>query len=237
MPEIQDTSFLNHLKSEFSSQTTAAHFEEIYNYFPSLIYVIDLEKKKVNYINKNRCSKMLGLTTDDLAGFDDLSKLVFEEDRDVVNRELRTFELLADSDEHSFQCRLNSKPGEYRYFRSQGIVLRRNEQGIPISLLFTSEDITDSIKPQEELLALKQLIDETENLLNSGSWSLDIPSRNLQCTDGIYKLLGYEKSEARISLPFYLQHIHKKDAAAVEDGLEKGIETKTDFRHTYTIIT
>ncbi|MEJ7768177.1 MAG: ATP-binding protein, partial [Chitinophagaceae bacterium] len=107
------------------------------------------------------------------------------------------------------------------------------------SMIFIAEDITEKFKNDEEVSALKNLIDDTEDLLLFGSWSWNLKIDKVYWTDGMNKLLNYKKAdvEAEVSNEFYMNHVSSQDAAALKDIMKKAIENKTDFEYKYTLIT
>lgn len=139
-------------------------------------------------------AEALGYTLDDVKSWDDdLTNLVFKDDVETVKHELEKYNELEDEADYAFDCRFNHKEGDWRYFRTRGMVLRRDEMGKAASLLFVAEDVTEKMQFRQEVTALKELIDDTESMLHFGSWSWDVSVNKLYWTDGMYKLLGYSK--------------------------------------------
>src|ERR1044071_7938120 len=118
---------LNPLKLLFQSSDTSDEFsEKITDFVPAIIYVFDTDSKKLKYINR-KITDVLGYTYDDISSLDDdLMNIVFQEDIDRVRTELEKFYQLKDDESYSYDARLNSKGGSWRYFRTQGTILRRN---------------------------------------------------------------------------------------------------------------
>src|SRR5882757_9616440 len=185
---------INYLKLLFDSVHNSEAFSERLNdFFPGLIYVYDLDHRKLRYVNR-RLTDILGYSYDELKDTEDVwMNLVFKEDVDLVKSELEKFYSIKDEETLAYGCRLNHKQGSWRYFRTMGTVLRRDESGKPMSALFIANDITDQIKTEEEAKAMTELFRETEDLLQYGSWSWDIKSDYLEWTKGMYDLIEYTK--------------------------------------------
>lgn len=231
---------LRHLKLLFAKEQDESPHNEIVDFLPSIIYVIDVKKKKLKFINESKLCEYLGFSMEEIRSWEDnFSSLVFKDDVEMVNQELEKYNTLEDDDDHSFNCRLNHKTGDWRYYRTRGTILRRTEDGKPDSMIFIAEDITEKSKTQEEVLALKKLIDDTESLLLFGSWSWDIKINKVYWTDGMYQLLGYEKEdvEPSVSNKFYMEHVSPKDAVVLEEIMNKAVKDKVDFEYKYTITT
>ena len=230
---------LNYLKFLFSKNNGVSD-KDITDFLPVIVYVIDTEKKRLSYINESKISYFLGYSADEIKKWDnDFMNVVFKDDLDTVNLEMEKFYLLEDDIDYSYNSRLNHKEGNWRYFKTQGTVLRRDETGKPVSLIFVAEDVTEQTRSTEEVTTLKKLIDDTEDLLQFGSWSWNTWNDKVYWTDGMYHLLGYEKRDviAEVSNEFYYKHLSAKDAAILMDKMDTAFKRKLDFEYTYTITT
>jgi len=207
--------------------------------FPGLIYVYDSDKKQLQYIH-NRIKDVLGYSLEDVKTWnDDLMQLVFKDDVDKVKEELAKFLDLKDDETYTYQSRLNHKQGNWRYFKTNGTVLRRNAEGKPSSILFLAEDVTDEIRSAEEARTINNLFTETEHLLNFGSWSCNLRTGEMFWSDGIGSLLGYEKAElkGKAGKDIATKHIDFLDLEQVKQKAIKAIEEKAGFEHTCKLIT
>ena len=145
----------------------------------------------------------------------------------LVQKELDKFNNLTDDDTYSYNSRFIHKQGDWKYFRTQGTVLRRNNNGNPASLLFIAQDITDQLQTEEEASAAKDLLSETETLLHFGTWTWDISLHKVIWSNGLYNLLGYDEgyasSEPCIEPKFYSNMLLKKDATDFETAIENSL--------------
>ncbi|RYY31489.1 MAG: PAS domain S-box protein [Chitinophagaceae bacterium] len=213
--------------------------QKINDFLPAIVYVYDAEQKKLRYINK-KITDVLGYTFEEVSAWDDgLLKLVFSEDLERVKEEIDKFYLLEGDSTHLYECRLNSKQGEWRYFRTRGTVLRRSESGKPGSMLFVAEDITENIRSTEEIRQLRQLQHETESLLGFGVYNYTLSTGDIRWSDGIYDILEYTKGEEATVINFekYLAHVTAEDRDMLRNVMEKSIEARSTFTATYRVIT
>ncbi len=230
---------LYHLKLLFENDVEDIFERKITDLFPGIIYVYDSDKKQLKYVN-NRIKDVLGYSLEDVKSWnDDFLQLVFKDDVDRVKEELSKFLDLKDDETYSYQSRLNHKEGNWRYFKTLGTVLRRNSEGKASSLLFLAQDVTDELKNAEESKTISNLFSETEHLLNFGSWSANIITKDVFWSDGMYSLLGYDKAEVKDknSVDFILKHISGTDLDSLKQKIEKAIEQKNGFEHTCKLVT
>ena len=61
-------------------------------------------------------------------------------------------------------------------------------------MLLTANDISDELKGREESETIRELLDETEEFLQFGSWTWEINTNVVTWTPGLYSLLGYNPS-------------------------------------------
>src|SRR5215204_386676 len=228
------------LKSLFESGENSEGFQQtIADFFPAIIYVYDPEKKRLRFINK-RVTDFLGYSYEEIEQFDnDFMKFVFRDDVSLVQKELAKFSSLHDDETYSYDSRFIHKQGDWKYFRTQGTVLRRNESGNPASLLFIAQDITDQLQTEEDAKASKDLLAETETLLHFGTWTWDLLTDKVVWSNGLYSLLGYDDHTppTNLSNRSFIQHITKQNAQEFETAMQDALKTKKGFEKTSTIIT
>jgi PAS domain S-box-containing protein len=230
---------INYLKSLFESGENSETFnQKINDFFPALIYVYDPAKRKLRYINR-QLTDILGFSYDELSTVDDgLMNLIFSEDIEAVKRELDKFYSIKDDETLTYGCRLNHKQGSWRYFRTVGTVLRRDTEGKAASLLFIAQDITDQLKSAEESTAIRELFNETEDLLQFGSWSWDAKTNKSEWTKGLYKIFEYEPAEVKeLNREFYFKHMSPEDAAQFSSLADQAHSDKSSYEMEYVITT
>ncbi|CAN5248791.1 hypothetical protein BH09BAC3_BH09BAC3_19220 [soil metagenome] len=230
---------INNPKGIFDLEDDALQ-QSIYDFFPGLVYVYDLDKKQLNYINK-KITDSLGYSYDDIKEWkQDLGRLVFKDDVELVQKELEKFHELKLDDAHGYRCRLNRKEGDYIHFQVTGRVLRRNTSGKAESILFIAQDINDQVRSVEEARAFKELMDDTENLLRFATWRWDVITNKEIWSKGVFAILNYEEKdiESKMSSVFFLNHIVPNDRTRVDNLYERAIEEKRELlNYEFTIIT
>lgn len=102
-----------------------------------------------------------------------------------------------------------------------------------------ANDITEDFKDKEEFETTRELLDETEELLQFGSWAWELSTNIVTWTPGLYSLLEYscKEVEGRIGLNFYLSHVLDEYRQTFEDILSTAMKEKADFSYEYVIKT
>jgi len=230
---------INYLKLLFESgQNSESFSEKLNDFFPGLIYVYDLDNRKLRYINKG-LTDILGFSYDELKDSEDVwMNLVFKEDVDLVKKELDKFYSIKDNESLAYDCRLNHKAGNWRYFKTLGTVLRRDEAGKPLSALFIANDITDQLKTEEEAKAAAELFRETEELLQFGSWSWDLATDGQEWTNGMYDLLEYSREELpEVSSKVMGRHMAHDELESLNSIIAGALISKNEFEFEYVLKT
>ena len=213
-------------------------YEKITDFFPAIIYVYDSANEKLGYVNK-QIKEVLGYSLDDVKGWDgDMMKMVFSDDVEIVKKELTMYGELQDDLSHSFQCRFNHRDDNFHYFKVKGTVLKRDPAGKPTSLLFVAQDVSHEKISEQESAASKSLIRDSEELLQYGTWRLDISTGKMNWSEGMYALLGYNSKEpVTPELEFLLQHIDVGSKTEFKDMVENPETNRSGFERTFDLIT
>src|SRR5687767_13107778 len=110
MITTNDSDLLTHLKLLLSGEHKIDEQADIFNLFPSIIYILDLRKKKIKSFNQKRFSQTLGYSIHDIDNWQDaMMQLTFKDDHATVLSELKKFEALSGTENHCYHCRLNHK--------------------------------------------------------------------------------------------------------------------------------
>ena len=200
---------INPLKLLFQSNSGNEGLpDKIIDFFPAIVYIYDTDCKKLTYINR-KITDLLGYTLNDISGLDDnIVNIGYKDDVALVTKELQKFHTLRDNESYSYNTRLNHKAGTWKYFRTIGTVLKRNNAGHVTSVLFIAQDITE----ETIYKAMKQ---ENEQLLNYGTWEFDARTASFFWSDGMYRLFGYDpdtdKNKVIVTESLYRKHMSDVD--------------------------
>lgn len=81
-------------------------------------------------------------------------------------------------------------------------------------------------------------MNDTEELLQFGTWQWDVATDKVSWSEGMYRIMGYDHQSApHLSDEFYLSHVHPGDAEEFRHIRSNAIATKTPFEYTYRITT
>lgn len=211
--------------------------ESISDHIPALIFVYDPGRDAIVYGNQ-RFTEFTGRSLPDLPGWESaLASLVHHQD-------FRKLKNVADSVATSGKgalciARLADQHGHFFYHRIEVRELRDTETSKAEGVLFMAHDITDVLKSKEEIETTREMLRETELLLQVGSWTWNIASNTVTWSPGLYSLLGYKSASVqdRINFDFYLDHIVGEYAQSVRTTILQAVAEKSDFSCEYPVKT
>ncbi|NII25875.1 PAS domain-containing protein [Pseudoflavitalea sp. X16] len=94
------------------------------------------------------------------------------------------------------------------------------------------------VEESSHISKLQELFNDTEELLQFGTWQWDVATDKISWSEGMFRIMGYDRETApQLSDEFYLSHVHPSDAEELRHIRSNAIATKTPFEYTYRITT
>jgi PAS domain S-box-containing protein len=124
--------------------------------------------------------------------------------------------------------------GNIRHVHRRAAIIR-DEEGTPVRVYGTIQDITARIKAEEERKKSDNLIRATETIAGTGSYELDILEDRIYFSDGLFHLFGEEPGEFEPTREWLASRSNLDDDMSVERTLEEAIATKEPYSYTRRI--
>ncbi|MCE3224916.1 MAG: hypothetical protein K0S58_3096 [Nitrospira sp.] len=155
---------------------------------PSTVYLYDLREERNLYANA-RSGATLGYAPEELqlVSRETLQQWIHPDDLPNVMAQLAQLPSQADGDVLEFECRLQHRSKEWRWFLSRNVVFSRNENSQPIQILGTALDITDR-KQQEAILRSGK--EQQALLLEISRMLLEMPVDRAAWTRAVYEKIA-----------------------------------------------
>jgi PAS domain S-box-containing protein len=152
---------------------------------PSTVYLYDLQEQRNLYANA-RSGDTLGYASEELqlVGRETLQRWVHPDDLSFVMAQLAQLPLQADGEVLEFECRIQHRTKEWRWFLSRNVVFSRDENGQPTQILGTALDITDR---KEKDGILRRGKEQQALLLAISRMILEMPVDRAAWTKAIYE--------------------------------------------------
>lgn len=232
--------FLKFFMEHNKDADTASLTEKIPDFFPALVFIYDVENKKLSYTNNRSVEYFRSIANGvQYEECDFILNFVYHEDVPAAQHELQKIWSLEDNKTINFTCRFNHQQEVFHYFKVSGSVLYKTLDGKPGAILFIAQDINDEVKKNEEAEARELLYKETEELLQYGSWNWHIKTNCVTWTDGLCRILGYQQGEIShaISNEFFMDHVLPEYHSLLQNAIRECLENKTNFDVEYSIKT
>ncbi|ODT46697.1 MAG: hypothetical protein ABS70_00440 [Nitrospira sp. SCN 59-13] len=152
---------------------------------PSTVYLYDLREQRNLYTNA-RSGATLGYAADELqfVGRETLQSWIHPDDRPLVMGQLAQLPDQADGQVLEFECRVQHRSKEWRWFLCRNVVFSRDAAGQPWQILGTALDITDRKERDAVLRRGKEL---QSLLLEISRVILEMPVDRAAWTRAIYE--------------------------------------------------
>lgn len=232
---------INYFNVFFQHEKNSPPFtsEELIDNFPDPVFVYDVDRRRLRYANR-RFAEYTGLEPCRInQGEYDLQPCMHPQDAVFIDKLIDTSDIADASGSGRCRVRFSNVQGSYRVHQLKATVLAEKEDGTAQSILFVAQDITDILKSEEEIQTTSELLDETEELLQFGSWAWEISTNTVTWTAGLYSLLGYTREElaGKITFDFYLSHLLEEYSQPFQEVVQNALRNKTDFSFEYMVRT
>ncbi len=153
------------------------------------------------------------------------------EDKDMVLSEFgATLADKTNTKKYDVNYRLQTKSGDYRWFRAAGN-LSRNDKGIPEIFIGIFVDITDQMEQAKKLEIETQRHDAIDMTLSEGSWSMNVVGRDASNPKNPFwwsqqfrHLLGYkDENDFPNVLNSWSDSLHPEDKQAALDAFNNHV--------------
>jgi diguanylate cyclase (GGDEF)-like protein/PAS domain S-box-containing protein len=116
--------------------------------------------------------------------------------------------------------RILSRQGEERIVEYRNSVVY-DEQGRAKAVRGSARDITEQIRTEAALRKSQASLARAQKMAGLGNWELDLESRELTCSDEIFRIGGLDPPPERPSLEGFYELVHKDDRGRVRQWLEQ----------------
>jgi len=171
---------------------------------------------------------MLGYGENELpASSDTWNQLMHPDDRPWVLERLQAH--LSDSRvPYVFDYRMRTKSGEWKWVANYGRVVVRDEQGTPLRMVGTHEDISDRKQAEEQLRSLSDRLVLALRSGAIGTWDWDMV-HEASWDDQMYELYGFQRAIRPAVYQDWIDALHPEDRAMAEAALQAALQGERDF--------
>ena len=150
-------------QGELALQESNQFIQQITDTIPDIIYVFDLSKKEVVYVNKESfySKEYLKEYIHNLAPYDK-GTLIHEDDFGERSRHISDLGSLADNEVREVRFRVKGTGDKWQWFKVRDTLLKRKPDGTALQVLGVCQNITKERKAKEELKLAEAKLHEME---------------------------------------------------------------------------
>src|SRR5262249_33693423 len=75
-----------------------------------------------------------------------------------------------------------------------------------------------------------------QQLTRTGTWALDLSTGEVEWSQQMFRLLGHDPTERRLTVADFLSHVHPQDREVVETMIAREMPAGRSFEHTFRIL-
>jgi two-component system cell cycle sensor histidine kinase/response regulator CckA len=132
-------------------------------------------------------------------------------------------------DYYECKVRMRHKNGDWIWVFVQGKIVTWTEDGRPLIMAGTHQDITERKRAEEELRQRQEMISALIETSKDWIWAIDLEGVHTYCNPAIEKILGYHAAELFVKNSFSL--IHEDDRQLARKTIEMCIADKRGWNN------
>ena len=209
------------------SQHQQNFLQQLADFTPDLLFVIDLNSRDVLYINSS-IKQLLGHEPEYIYDKGPLifEKLVHPQDYERRMANLEACKKLDDHSEATVEVRLKSADGNWNWFRIKEKIFKRDTHGQVAQTIGIAQNIHEQKIADEKLQEEHRRLKDAQIIGHIGSFERDLPGDTLYCSEEFFHIHGLEPQSEPINHHTFMSFVHPEDAdsclAAIRHTHETG---------------
>jgi PAS domain S-box-containing protein len=176
-----------------------------------------------------RMCEMFGLPVEIEKNYQTFISCVHPDDIDRINNELD--KSVKEGVLYDTEYRIIWKDGSIRYIDAQGAV-HYDENQNAVKMSGVCLDITERKNSENRLIESETRLKQAQEIANLGSWSFEVGSNSLVCTDEVFRIFGLEPQSINPTFENFVEFVHPEDYELVA----KSAMDLAEFQDEQTII-
>ncbi len=220
----------DYLKATEAFRQSEHRYKTLFRLLPAGLMLIN-DAGTILDANPTYC-KNIGYKAEDIIG-EKIWKVVnnpLQEKKEHILNYLPTIPENKVAEKEVVNFRKNGDPLYLHLFETR-ILLENNQPAV----LSISMDVTREKHIREELARNTQRLKEAQDIGRLGSWELDWKARKLHWSEGMYRLLELDTSQAP-DYGLFQQRIHPDDIEATRHMLKESIKSGKSFKHIHRLL-
>ncbi|WP_436399141.1 EAL domain-containing protein [Roseobacter sp. S98] len=160
---------------------------------------------------------------------------IHPQDRDHIMEELQKLEA-GETEIINYKFRQRHTAGHWVWIFSNGIVVRRDADGLPARIIGTDTDISDIKAGEAESQAITQRLEIAMEAAGMGRWEYDVGAKYAFWDDRLLEIFGLPKGQNIVDADAWASNIHPEDRDAVEKLSQECLREERDIATDYRLL-
>jgi PAS domain S-box-containing protein len=136
----------------------------------------------------------------------------------------------------SIDYRIVKPDGSIRYVNSVADKLMLDAEGNPAWVYGINQDITDRKQAEKALVKSRAILSRAQDIAHIGNWAWDLRNNNMQWSDEIFKIFGYNPQEVQPTYEWLLSRVFPDDRELLNRSAAAALQENKLFNIDYRII-
>ncbi|WP_298836780.1 EAL domain-containing protein [uncultured Roseobacter sp.] len=160
---------------------------------------------------------------------------IHPQDRDHIIEEWRKLEA-GETEVINYKFRQRHSAGHWVWIFSNGMVVRRDAQGLPARIIGTDTDISDIKAGEAESQHMAQRLEIAMDAAGMGRWEYDVGAKYAFWDDRLLELFGLPKGQNIVDADAWASTIHPEDREAVDSLSQQCLREERDIATDYRLL-
>ncbi|AFD00691.1 putative PAS sensor signal transduction histidine kinase [Methanocella conradii HZ254] len=185
---------------------------------------------KLIYVNRTT-ELMVGLGREELLNME-LTSFIHPAEREIV-RQRAAARLRGEKVPGRYEVRVLTPDGREKWLEISSELI--SLEGKPTGLV-SAIDVTERKKAEKALIKSRAILSRAQRIAHIGNWAWNLKTGEMQWSDEIFRIFGYEPGEIRPTCEWLMSRIHPEDREMMEKSVEVALKENRLFNIDYRII-
>ena len=202
-------------KLEEELQNKQHLLERIVESEPGTVYINDLVKQQVVYVNRDWFTTYGYTTEETQAMAAGLLDIIHPDDLTGIAANNKAWKTAADAEMRTIEYRVRNRQGDWHWLISHETPFNRDSSGSVCQILGIAHDITERKRAETELRERERDLEQAQAIGRFGSWTHDMAG-HITWSDEVYRIFGVSPDTCNANAEAFYKLIHPEDLAALQ---------------------
>lgn len=139
-------------------------------------------------------------------------------------------------DHYECELRMRHKNGGWVWLLDRGRIVERDENGKPLWMAGTHQDITERKRAEEALSHSEKSLREAQRIAHVGNWELDLVNNELNWSEEIYRIFEIDPQRFKASYEAFIDAVHPDDRDSVNQAYTESVNNRQPYQIAHRLL-